>query len=1007
MEGNELSRLAHIWSYGSADLATRKPIFSQSPLHHQGKYTACKARAGAKGKLRADTRRLKKLTKHVQASHFLLHFAKWQQKLQKRLRIANPADSTLAALRVWAGYLFYDTPRHMVVLYVIKQLKRFMLSSKQQQCDDMHALKEWSISLHKAAQSAADKLKEVYRSSTLQNTYITALRTQQLLTLAYSIICVPAMLAACCTLCYLSPAVEQPEDLYWSGKSQPPNPPTTLALAQYEQSSSSDTSSISSSSSDAHSNSASSDSSVEECDAPLTDVANDVADDDPQPELESNAAHSPKAKPLISTDDDDDILHEQLQELSPFARAWVPPVAVAAAAPVASTKAPTAAPTAVPVTAAAVAAVQAEHEAEAVQALLAAALRSSSDVSQLYTDVTYTPYPAPGPSDCPAVLKLYMHASSFAQQVAVWQQQQQQQQRKPDTVRSTQDKLKQSAELSRQLGDASAVAAVVYLQLQLQRCALWQVLHSVPQVLDDWQALDLWRAAVAANGRSAATLLNQTKQPVRSAKQHLMQSRSSGTATATAPTAVSTVRSPLAPAATPAAAPVTTVAPTAAVTATPAAARTDVAIDMSDVVTSVIAVAEAEPLTNQQLMQRINGPEFMRRFNELQLQADATVGVRKLSRTMSSRRLKHGCMYHKQCDDRGSSKFLLFIYNQLDRATKGFKDCKSDDRVLAQWANNLQKHADETAKRLQQSERIPQHQREHDAYVAKALSFPLLPYDCVLNTASDDSKKHSETTAIAKTEHFNSMQTVADAGYYLSNYYRHAGVADVYNNALKMLNMDSKHFSHCGEQRLHRAVEHVKSSLLAADEQLSMYEKKMCSAESVEVLNSWFVDQQTAAMQAYNTLLQQRFSMSAHRSLSFWTLLLMLLLYMALHDRSSYNQTNESRSRIAASTEGSSTLVYTPLAVLQQQQLSVSSYMSGSASVLQSATLTAPRSVLMEQSAVALPATAEEQAVAAWCTSSSKRLVTHAPTDVLSDVAVPTALQKQWSSLTDSDRWYQ
>jgi hypothetical protein len=144
------------------------------------------------------------------------------------------------------------------------------------------------------------------------------------------------------------------------------------------------------------------------------------------------------------------------------------------------------------------------------------------------------------------------------------------------------------------------------------------------------------------------------------------------------------------------------VAPTAAVTATPAAARTDVAIDMSDVVTSVIAVAEAEPLTDQQLMQRMNGPAFMRRFNELQLQADATVGVQQLSRTMSSRRLKHGCMYHKQCDDRDSSKFLLFIYNQLDRATKGFKDCKSDDRVLAQWAVYLQKHADETAKRLQQ-----------------------------------------------------------------------------------------------------------------------------------------------------------------------------------------------------------------------------------------------------------------------------------------------------------------
>jgi hypothetical protein len=117
-------------------------------------YCTGKARAGAKSKLRAETWRLKKLKKHVQASHFLLQFAKWQQKLQKRLHIANTAGSTLAALRVWVEYLFYDRPRHIVVLYVTKQFKRFMHNSKQQ-CDDMHVLKEWSLSLHNAAQSAA------------------------------------------------------------------------------------------------------------------------------------------------------------------------------------------------------------------------------------------------------------------------------------------------------------------------------------------------------------------------------------------------------------------------------------------------------------------------------------------------------------------------------------------------------------------------------------------------------------------------------------------------------------------------------------------------------------------------------------------------------------------------------------------------------------------------------------------------------------------------------------
>jgi hypothetical protein len=219
-----------------------------------------------------------------------------------------------------------------------------------------------------------------------------------------------------------------------------------------------------------------------------------------QAEPGSNTAHSsPSVTPLISTDDD--ILHEQLQELSPFARAWVPPAAAAAVA--ASAVA----------TATATATTAAEREAAAVQTLLAAALKSASDVSQLSADVAYTPYPAPGSIDCPAVLRLYMHASSFAHQVALWQHQQQQQklqQRDALTVRSTQDKLKQSAELSRQQGDAPVAAAMVYLQLQLQRCALRQVLHSgVPQVLNDWQALDLWHAAVAANGRTAAALLSQ------------------------------------------------------------------------------------------------------------------------------------------------------------------------------------------------------------------------------------------------------------------------------------------------------------------------------------------------------------------------------------------------------------------------------------------------------------------------------------------------------------------
>jgi hypothetical protein len=105
------------------------------------------------------------------------------------------------------------------------------------------------------------------------------------------------------------PAEAQPEELNWSGKSQPPNPPTTLALAQYEQSSSSDTSSISSS--DAHSDSvSSSDSSGEDCDAPQAGVVDDVADDvtDDVSDLVTAAAALASNIERVRSDVDDDVV---------------------------------------------------------------------------------------------------------------------------------------------------------------------------------------------------------------------------------------------------------------------------------------------------------------------------------------------------------------------------------------------------------------------------------------------------------------------------------------------------------------------------------------------------------------------------------------------------------------------------------------------------------------------------------------------------------------------------
>jgi hypothetical protein len=58
---------------------------------------------------------VKQLVKHAQAGQFLMHFAEWQQKLQKRLHVATTVDSTLAALHVWTTFYFYNQPRVDIV----------------------------------------------------------------------------------------------------------------------------------------------------------------------------------------------------------------------------------------------------------------------------------------------------------------------------------------------------------------------------------------------------------------------------------------------------------------------------------------------------------------------------------------------------------------------------------------------------------------------------------------------------------------------------------------------------------------------------------------------------------------------------------------------------------------------------------------------------------------------------------------------------------------------------
>jgi hypothetical protein len=102
---------------------------------------------------------VKQLVKRAQAGQFLMHFAEWQHKLQKRLHVATTVDSTLAALHVWTTFYFYNQPRVDIVTYVARRLKRLLRANEQR--SDVDVLSEWSTALHNNAQEAASKLQQV------------------------------------------------------------------------------------------------------------------------------------------------------------------------------------------------------------------------------------------------------------------------------------------------------------------------------------------------------------------------------------------------------------------------------------------------------------------------------------------------------------------------------------------------------------------------------------------------------------------------------------------------------------------------------------------------------------------------------------------------------------------------------------------------------------------------------------------------------------------------------
>jgi hypothetical protein len=105
------------------------------------------------------TRHARQLQKRAHAGQFLMRFARWCHKVQKRLYAPDTVACTLQLLELWSGFHFYNKPRISVVTYVVKQLKQCERKSKQ--CSDVDVLREWSTSVYRAAKSAADELKQV------------------------------------------------------------------------------------------------------------------------------------------------------------------------------------------------------------------------------------------------------------------------------------------------------------------------------------------------------------------------------------------------------------------------------------------------------------------------------------------------------------------------------------------------------------------------------------------------------------------------------------------------------------------------------------------------------------------------------------------------------------------------------------------------------------------------------------------------------------------------------
>jgi hypothetical protein len=138
--------------------ATQPSDLSLTKLAHIASKEATAAAAPLE--LETDYKRIKGLTKRVQAGHFLTQFAAWHRQQQQQLHATATVNSTLEALRVWTAFYSCNQSRVEIVMYATAKLER-LASERSVLGKGKRVLKDWSKRLHRDAEQAANKLRKV------------------------------------------------------------------------------------------------------------------------------------------------------------------------------------------------------------------------------------------------------------------------------------------------------------------------------------------------------------------------------------------------------------------------------------------------------------------------------------------------------------------------------------------------------------------------------------------------------------------------------------------------------------------------------------------------------------------------------------------------------------------------------------------------------------------------------------------------------------------------------